>query len=588
MPRLLAFGILLAATRAVLSQVSTPFGQCAGEGYTGPTVCPSGWTCVFSNPFYSQCLQATTTTTSTTTNPSPPATSTQTSTSTAAVPTGTFTNPVIWEDLADNDVFRVNDTYYYSASTMHYSPGAPLLRSFDLVNWEYIGHSVPVLDFNSKYNLEDGEQAYVKGIWASTVRFRESNGLWYWYGCIEFTLSYVFTAPSPTGPWTQGATFDTCFYDCGLLIDDDDTMYIVYGAGDVSVSQLSSDGMSIVKTAQVFDTSAIGTMEGNRFYKRNGIYYVADDLPAVAEYVWQSSSVWGPYTSKNLLNSIPCSLPSVDSFCNPHQGSLVDTPSGQWYHMSFTDAYPGGRIPILAPITWGSDGFPALTTVNGAWGASFPYPAVQTTVTPMTGTDTFAGTALGPMWEWNHNPDTTSFTVNDGLTLRTATVTDDLYAARNTLTRRIHGPIGTGTVVIDFTNMADGDRVGLAAFRHVTAWIGVLRDGNTYSVGFTNNITQSEVDWSTTSIGTTVASVPIAVKKIWLRVVVNVAPETSQTAVFSYSLDGNTFTGLGPSFTLNTDWQYFMGYRYGIFNYATKAVGGSVAISSFTSAFTSV
>lgn len=54
-------------------------------------------------------------------------------------PANAFRNPVRWEDLADLDVFRVDDIFYYSASTMHYSPGAPLLSSFDLVNWEYVG-----------------------------------------------------------------------------------------------------------------------------------------------------------------------------------------------------------------------------------------------------------------------------------------------------------------------------------------------------------------------------------------------------------------------------------------------------------------
>ena len=51
-----------------------------------------------------------------------------------------FNNPVFFEDLADLDIRRVDNTYYYSASTMHYSPGAPILRSYDLVNWEFIGH----------------------------------------------------------------------------------------------------------------------------------------------------------------------------------------------------------------------------------------------------------------------------------------------------------------------------------------------------------------------------------------------------------------------------------------------------------------
>jgi hypothetical protein len=61
----------------------------------------------------------------------------------------TFTNPVAWQDFADGDIIRVGDAYYYSASTMHYSPGAPILRSYNLVDWEYAGHSVPRLDFDS-------------------------------------------------------------------------------------------------------------------------------------------------------------------------------------------------------------------------------------------------------------------------------------------------------------------------------------------------------------------------------------------------------------------------------------------------------
>lgn len=134
-----------------------------------------------------------------------------------------FQNPVLWEDLADLDVFRVNDTFYYTASTMHYSPGAPILQSHDLVNWEFISHAVPTLPWAAKYNLTNG-QAYVKGIYASTLRYRPSNGLWYWIGCIEYSTTYVWTAPSVTGPWTQSATIATCYYDCGLLVDDDDSM----------------------------------------------------------------------------------------------------------------------------------------------------------------------------------------------------------------------------------------------------------------------------------------------------------------------------------------------------------------------------
>lgn len=46
---------------------------------------------------------------------------------------------------------------------MHYSPGAPILKSYDLVNWKFIGHSVPTLSWSSKYDMANDQTAYVKG-----------------------------------------------------------------------------------------------------------------------------------------------------------------------------------------------------------------------------------------------------------------------------------------------------------------------------------------------------------------------------------------------------------------------------------------
>ena len=51
---------------------------------------------------------------------------------------------------------------------------------------------------------------------------------------------------------------------------------------------------------------------------------------------------------------------------------------------------------------------------------------------------------------------------DDGLKLETCTVTDDLYQARNTLTMRTVGGLPTGIVHLDVSNMADGDRAGIA------------------------------------------------------------------------------------------------------------------------------
>jgi beta-xylosidase len=120
-------------------------------------------------------------------------------------------NPILWNDLADPDVIRVGDAYYYSASNMHYVAGAPLLRSYDLANWEFIGYSVPRYDFGSKYDLEDGQRAYIQGTWASVLGFRESDQLFYCGGCIRGSdATYIYRASDPEGPWEQHSTIPHC------------------------------------------------------------------------------------------------------------------------------------------------------------------------------------------------------------------------------------------------------------------------------------------------------------------------------------------------------------------------------------------
>lgn len=372
-----------------------------------------------------------------------------------------YANPVVWQDFADGDIIRVGDVYYYTASTMHYSPGAPILRSYDLVHWEYAGHAVPSLDFDSNaYNLTGG-RAYVKGIWASAFNYRRSNSTYYWLGCVEFNRTYVYTASAVDGTWTKRSQINNCYYDAGLLVDDNDTMYVAYGSSNISVAQLSADGLSQVRAQQVYSSpSNIGYIEGSRFYKRNGSYYIFVTKPANGQYILKSSSPWGPYEIRQVLLNMPG---PVSGGGVPHQGGLVQTQNGDWYYMAFVDAYPGGRIPVMAPITWTADGWPVITTVNSAWGSSYPapnLPAPPRAVTPMIGADTFTTATLGPQYEWNHNPDNTKWSSGSGLHLSTATVTNDLYAARNTLTHRIQGPTSTATIVLNYAGMRDGDRAG--------------------------------------------------------------------------------------------------------------------------------
>jgi beta-xylosidase len=352
------------------------------------------------------------------------------------------------------------------------------------------------------------------------------------------------------------------------------------------VSQLSADGFREVKKQVVLRASDVNTetVEGNRMYKINGLYYILNDQPGSTTYIWKSKSPWGPYEAKILAQNI---APPLNGGNSPHQGSLIKTPNGDWYFMSFTWAYPAGRMPVLAPIKWGSDGFPTFVTgSNGGWGSSYPLPLPAKPLYTWLRSYDFAGTTLGPTWEWNHNPDVNSYTVNNGLTLRTASVTTDIYSARNTLTHRMHGEYPVGTVELEIGNMKDGDRTGLSVFRDRTGYIGVHREGSTMKLATWYDATIDEWSGNPVSPGRAgaTANIPQGTTKIWLRIQADNRPTGSRQAKFLYSFDGKSFTGLGDPQELYNGWAFFIAYRFGIFNFATKSLGGSVKVRKFTSA----
>jgi len=89
---------------------------------------------------------------------------------------GTYTNPVIPADFPDPDVIRVGDTYYIVSTTMFVFPGVTILKSHDLVNWEYCSNAVPRFDFSKCYDL-DGCNRYGHGQWATSLKYH--NGKFY-------------------------------------------------------------------------------------------------------------------------------------------------------------------------------------------------------------------------------------------------------------------------------------------------------------------------------------------------------------------------------------------------------------------------
>ena len=507
-----------------------------------------------------------------------------------------FTQPILWQDLPDTDLIRVDDVYYYSASNMHFSPGAPILRSYDLVNWEYLSHSIPFYDFDPRFSLQDGN-AYNGGVYASSLRFHEATHTFYWMGCIvDDGRTFVYEASEIEGPWTQTTIIeDHCYYDNGILFDDDGSTYVSFckwiPEGDqakIQVAQLTDD-LQHDHSEVVFNTTAeIDYIEGTRFYKINGTYYILLTNPGVGEgeiILKSSGGPFGPYDSwHRMLENNGNPVPGGSS---PYQGAIIETSEGDWWYMAFINLYPGGRYPVLAPLTWDDDGWPNVQFVDGDWGSTYPYPLPKRTVTPITGTDNFSSCRLGPQYEWNHSPDDSKWTVGrkaGGLALQAATVTDDFFAARNTLSHRTLGPMSVATIELDYSSLADGDTAGLSVFRYDAAWVGVHKgDANDVRVQMVNNVLMNSTGgWHTVNKGEVIAEEQLQeAGSVWLRASIDIS-DSPGFANFSYSTDGKQFTDLGEQHQMTEGAVFFMGDRYGIFNFATKELGGKAIIKSFT------
>ena len=125
-----------------------------------------------------------------------------------------YRNPILFADYSDPDVIRVGDRYYMTASSFHFSPGLPLLESRDLVHWRLIGHALPKLSFDPKYDLpgplgfSDGSERarffaemghrYSAGVWAPSIRHHQ--GRFYIYFPTPTEGIFMVSAKNPGDP----------------------------------------------------------------------------------------------------------------------------------------------------------------------------------------------------------------------------------------------------------------------------------------------------------------------------------------------------------------------------------------------------
>ncbi len=497
---------------------------------------------------------------------------------------GKYINPVINGDFPDPDVIRVGDTYYMVSSTMFYFPGATILKSKDLVNWEYCANPLQQIDDNNAYNLL-GAHHYAQGQWAASLNY--SKGKYYLYficygrSGVDNTQNILLTTTDPEGKWTMIKMKDH-YYDSGWLFDDegDGYIYVACGIGDIYVNQLDRN-FNKLKSTKVLSLG--NGLEGSHMYHIGDYYYIYATYGGTegSQTIFRSTSPMGPYEEHN---------GRVFANQHIHQGALIETQTGEWWTILFKDAGAIGRIPYLEPVVW-EDGWPIIGN-NGidvsVGGKSYNKPNVGQTYqrTYLDTNDTFTEPTLGMQWEWNHNPENGSWSLleNPGyLRLHTVTVTDSLQQARNSLSQRILGysPVGTasskymnsyGTIKMVVNNMQDGDIAGLAVFQEPYAYIGIKQiDGKRYLY----NLMQTKLSGEQTAVlGDEIES-----DTVYLRAVVNFG---TSKANFYYSTDNKTYTKFGNEMTMAYTLGVFVGNRFFLFNYATKRLGGYVDIDWFS------
>ena len=487
---------------------------------------------------------------------------------------GDAQNPIIWADVPDPSVIRVDDTYYMSSTTMHMNPGVPIMKSTDLVNWEIVNYAYELLVDNDAMNLRNGQTAYGKGSWASSLRYHDGT---FYVVTFSYTTNktHIYqTDDIENGPWSS-YTFSPVCHDPSLLFDNDN-VYLVYGIDDIRIVELTSDvtaikpgGLNqvlIPKASQIAGSSFYVTAEGSHIYKINGKYYVfLISWPAGSmrtELVYRADSLTSTYEGRIALQD--------DGVA---QGGIVNTPSGDWYALLFQDHDAVGRIPYLVPVTW-EDDWPVFG-VNGLVPAQLDIPVENDTIPKIVASDEFDWESDLPLvWQWNHNPDNDYWSVTDRpgyLRIINGRVDTGFLDTQNTLTQRTFGPECSGCVAIDVSNMKGGDVAGLGALCEEYGFVAVKMSGTSKSLVMVNGSSDNPIE---------AENIPLTQNIIYLQIAFNFTNKIDR-AYFYYSLDGIEWDRIGNILFMNYTLTHFMGYRFALFNYATKSTGGSVDFDYF-------
>ena len=480
-------------------------------------------------------------------------------------------NPLIYADVPDMSIIRVGETYYMSSTTMHVNPGVPIMKSIDLVNWKLVNYTYKTLeDNNDRLNLDNGKNDYGRGSWASCLRYH--NGIYYVSTFSGTTgKTYIYSTKNiEKGPWKK-IVLNRSYHDHSILFDDDGKVYMVWGAGKLQIIELNSD-LSAVKeetkrvlienaSAPAGDKIMLGA-EGSQLFQIKGKYYLFNicwprgGMRTVI--IHRADNINGPWEGKVGLQDQGVA-----------QGGLIDTPDGRWFSYLFKDNGGVGRIPYLVPVKW-ENGWPILGE-NGKVPEYLDLPPSKGLIPGIVNSDEFTRKKgdkdLPLVWQWNHNPNNSLWSVrerNGYLRLKTTRIDSSFVHAKNTLTQRTIGPVCSGSTSLDVSKMKEGDIAGLSLLQKQYGLVAVKIENGSKKIVMIDGAQ---------AIPKEIASVPLNQDKVYFKAECDFKNRADK-GMFYYSLDGSKWIPIGNTINLPYTLPHFMGYRFGLFNYATKNTGG--------------
>lgn len=498
-------------------------------------------------------------------------------------------NPIMGCDYPDPDVIRVGKTYYMVSTTMYFMPGCPILRSYDLANWEVVSYVYDRLEDNDAHSLSDGRNIYGCGMWAASLRYH--NGTFYvCFVANDTHKTYLFTTQDIEGSWERHE-IEGFYHDCSLLFDDG-RVYIVSGNSEIRLTELRPDlsgplagGLDRVILRDERDIP-LG-YEGSHLYKLWGRYYLFTIHAAErgkffrTEACFAADSLEGEFKGGDIVRD------DLGFFGNGvAQGGVVDTPDGKWYLFLFQDRGAAGRIPVLVPMRW-TDGFPQVDRVPRTLCLKSTNPGHV--YEPLWGSDDFcykAGERLKSFWQWNHNPDAALVSAGGGkLAITTDRLSLHVCQAKNTLTQRSAYPRCAAEVTADASLLREGDYVGIAALQSNYGAIALtVREGRTALVVLGRKKPDGE-DARPADLRFDVEPpveylcILLAESGARLGIRLDFTDLRDEAEFYYYSGGKKCETDIRHKLYFWLD--YFTGCRFALFVYSTRTAGGTGVFSDF-------